>query len=82
VNRAGDLVCDAIYGSGEPPANAFEQALRAITEFRSLHAGPLQRVAVNLRYYVHKHTVPGRSWSRSASSGSRRSSTSCGGSRA
>jgi putative GTP pyrophosphokinase len=57
VNRAGDLVCDAIYGSGEPSADEFEQALRAITEFRSLHAGPLQRVAVNLRYYVHKHTA-------------------------
>jgi putative GTP pyrophosphokinase len=44
-------------GSAETSAAEFELALRAIVEFRGLHAGPLQRVAVNLRYYVDKHTL-------------------------
>jgi putative GTP pyrophosphokinase len=58
VNRAGSLICDAIFqGGGEPEALEVARAINAITEFRTSHARPLQRVAAGLRYYVDKHTV-------------------------
>lgn len=56
VNKAGDLLRALFLERDVPPVADFEAALTAVTEFRSLHAGPLQRVAVNLRYYVEKHT--------------------------
>jgi len=57
VNRAGELVRNAIAGESDVPYEEVNAALIAIIEFRSFHAGPLQRVAVNLRYDVEKHTL-------------------------
>lgn len=56
VNRAGANVRDTVYGEDAVSIAEFERALKDIVEFRSLHAGPLQRIAVNLRYYVDKHS--------------------------
>jgi putative GTP pyrophosphokinase len=59
VNNAGKLLRELLFTETPaiPPFADFEAAIAAIQEFRSLHAGPLQRVAVNLRYYVQQNSM-------------------------
>lgn len=55
VNAAGDEI--RRYLSGAEDVEISFQALQIIREFRAAHATPLQRVAVNLRYYVDQHST-------------------------
>ena len=54
VNAAGDEVRE--YLLGEEDVELSFAALEVIRAFRAAHATPLQRVAVNLRYYVEQHS--------------------------
>ncbi|HUR86342.1 MAG TPA: hypothetical protein VMY78_13455 [Solirubrobacteraceae bacterium] len=55
INAAGDAVRE--YLLGEEDVEVSFDALQVIRAFRADHATPLQRVAVNLRYYVDLHSL-------------------------
>jgi ppGpp synthetase/RelA/SpoT-type nucleotidyltranferase len=56
VNWAGDIMRQWMIDGVRPSDVHLRQALTAITAFREAHARPLQKVAVNLRYYVACNT--------------------------
>jgi len=55
VNAAGNHI--RRYLLGEEDTEISLEALEIIRAFRATHATPLQRVAVNLRYYVDQHST-------------------------
>jgi putative GTP pyrophosphokinase len=57
VNRAGDVVRSILVGAHPFAEQEVDDALLTIVRHRARHALPLQRVAVNLRYYVQKHSL-------------------------
>jgi putative GTP pyrophosphokinase len=56
VKRAGETMRVYMEGESRPLVHELRDAVNTITEFRRLHASPLQKVTANLRYYIIKHT--------------------------
>lgn len=56
VNRAGDVMRVALDDPSAVTAPEVVQAAQVIVEHRRLHADPMRKVAVGLRYFVSKHS--------------------------
>lgn len=56
VDHAGDLMREYLRGGAVPLGDEFERAVAVVSDYRTLHAHPLQVTAAGLRYYVEKNT--------------------------